>query len=206
MHIRIIRPKWEREMQLRIWSEEPDYMIMVLDAPARDKGTVFLKRDKEIWNYLPRIGRSVKLPPSMMGQSWMGSDLNNDDLVRENSVTQDYNYEYLDQELIREKLCHKIKLIPKEESAVVWDHIIVFITEEGDYQWQTDFYNEKGELVNRLEAFEITDLGGRALPKRMRMTPMETPEQYTEMEYIELDFSVKKPDNFFSLQNLQRLR
>ena len=206
MRITIHRPNWEREMSLRIWSDEPDYMIMIIDAPARDKGTVFLKRAKEIWNYLPRIGRSVKLPPSMMGQSWMGSDLNNDDLVRENSIAEDYTYTYLGKAEIRGKSCHRIRLEPKAQAAVVWDHIILHITIEGDFQWQTDFYDERGTLVNRLEAFEIVNLGGRQLPKRLRMTPMEEPDQYTEMVYKALDFTVEKEEKFYSLQNLQRLR
>lgn len=206
MTITIVRPTWERSMQLRIWSDEPDYMVMIIDAPARDKGTVFLKRGQEIWNYLPRIGRNVKLPPSMMGQSWMGSDLNNDDLVRENSIVEDYTYQYLGEKEIRGVPCHQIRLDPKPETAVVWDHIILYITKEGDFQWQTDFYDERQQLINRLEAFDLAQWGDKTLPSRMRMTPMETPDQYTEMRYNHLDFSVKQAENFYSLQNLQRLR
>lgn len=206
LSIKIVRPDWTREMKIRAWSEEPDYMMMVIDAPARDKGTVFLKRQKEIWNYLPRIGRSVKLPPSMMGQSWMGSDLNNDDLVRESSIVDDYEYTYLRSEVIRTKKCHVIRLDPKPEAAVVWDHIILFITEDGYFQWQTDFYDENDILINRMESFDIQTIGDRELPLRMKVTPMENPKQYTEMIYEELDFSVVKPDNFYSLQNIQRIR
>src|SRR5581483_8682765 len=82
MTIQIIRPTWTRSMSLKSWSKGEDYSISVVTAPAKDAGTVFLKRVKEIWNWVPSIERAVKLPPSMMAQSWMGTDFTNDDLVK----------------------------------------------------------------------------------------------------------------------------
>ena len=88
----IVRPTWKREMQMKSWSMGTDYMLILVTAPARDKGAAFLKRENEIWNWQPTIDRTIKLPPSMMMQSWMGSDFTNDDLVRESSIVIDYTH------------------------------------------------------------------------------------------------------------------
>jgi hypothetical protein len=204
--IRIVRPTWEREISLRAWSLEPNYSLMIVDGPARDKGTVFLKRDSELWNYLPNINRNIKLPPSMMGQSWMGSDFSNDDLVRESSAVRDYTHELLGEEVIRGIDCYVIRFVPKPEAAVVWGEIKGYISKENYLQIRTDFFDEDGFHVNRMEGFDIRDLGGRVLPARMRMTPIEEADQYTEMVYKKLDFSVVKEPDFFSLKNIKRVR
>ncbi|MDX5405204.1 MAG: outer membrane lipoprotein-sorting protein, partial [Bacteroidota bacterium] len=92
IQIKIVRPSWSRTLEAKTWSKGTDYSMILITAPARDQGTVFLKRDKEIWNWVPNIERTVKLPPSMMMQSWMGSDFNNDVLIQESSVVKDYSH------------------------------------------------------------------------------------------------------------------
>ena len=82
MTIEIVRPKWSREISMRNWSLGTEFALSYVDSPAKEKGSVILKRDKEVWNWIPSIERSIKLPPSMMMQSWMGTDFSNDDLVK----------------------------------------------------------------------------------------------------------------------------
>jgi outer membrane lipoprotein-sorting protein len=91
----ITRPRYTREMSMKSWALGDDYSLILITAPARDRGTAFLKRKKEIWNYLPSVDRMIKLPPSMMSQSWMGSDFSNDDLVRESSTIDDFSHRKL---------------------------------------------------------------------------------------------------------------
>ena len=90
MTIQTIRPKWTRSMSLKSWGKGDELSLMVLTSPSKDAGTAFLKRGKEVWNWVPSIERSIKMPPSMMSQSWMGTDMSNDDLVRESSNVRDY--------------------------------------------------------------------------------------------------------------------
>ena len=100
MSIEVQRPKWSRTMDIKAWSLGNDYSFILINAPARDKGTVFLKREKEIWNWQPKIEKVIKLPPSMMMQSWMGSDFTNDDLVKESSILLDYTHEIIGDTII----------------------------------------------------------------------------------------------------------
>ena len=124
MSMTIIRPKWERTVSMKSWSKGDKYFMIYITEPAKEKGQVFLKVDKEMWNYVPTISRMIKIPPSMMMQSWMGSDFTNDDLVKQSSIVVDYDHTLLGEENIRGMECYKIELIPHEDAAVVWGKII----------------------------------------------------------------------------------
>ena len=123
----IVRPTWTRKVSMKTWSLGNDYYMILITAPAQDKGQVFLKRHTEMWNWMPSISRIIRIPPSMMGQNWMGSDFTNNDLVKENSIVDDYTHTLLGNETIEGYDCYKIQLVPKPNAAVVWDKIIVWI-------------------------------------------------------------------------------
>lgn len=206
LEIRTVRPSWERTMVAKTWSKGLDQNLILVTEPARDKGTVFLKRDKEIWNYVPTIERSVKLPPSMMMQSWMGTDFSNDDLVNESSTLVDYDHEITGETTIEGLDCWIITFTPKPEAPVVWGKIINYISKVDYLQLKGEFYDEDGYLINTMQGFDVKDLNGRKLPTRIRMTPAEEDGHYTEMIYRDLDFNAKLSDTFFSIQNMKRLR
>ncbi len=138
MEMKIVRPDWERTVEMKSWSKGDDYFIIYITAPAKDKGQVFLKRKKEIWNWVPTIDRMIKIPPSMMMQSWMGSDFTNDDLVKQSSIVKDYTHTLLEEEVVREQLCYKIELIPHPDAPVVWGKIISWITKDGLNLWKSE--------------------------------------------------------------------
>lgn len=206
IEIRIVRPKWNRTITAKSWSMGNEYSLILITAPARDQGTVFLKRNNEIWNYLPNIERSIKMPPSMMTQSWMGSDFNNDDLVRESSLVNDYTHVFLKDTVIRGTNCHKIQLTPKPNAAVVWGKVILYISAKDFMQLRGEQYDEDGYLVNVMDGFDPKPLGGQLLPSRMRITPVEQPGQYTELVYKDLEFNMTISEDFFSLQNMRSVR
>ena len=142
----------------------------------------------------------------MMLQSWMGSDFTNDDLVKESSVVEDYEHSVAGDTIIDSRPSYKIVMIPKEEAAVVWGKVITFIDKKDYLQLLVKFYDEEGELVNTMKASDIRMLGGRLLPARMEMTPADNPENRTIIQYRNLAFDVPLEDNFFSLQNLKRVK
>jgi len=142
--IKIIRPTWEREMKMRAWSKGNEYSLIIIDEPAKDKGTVFLKRQKEIWNWLPSIDKSMKLPPSMMMQNWMGTDFTNDDLVKQSSVVNDYTHKLIGDSVIQNYDCYKIEMLPKEEAAVVWGKVILFVDKKEYMEMRVEYFDEDG--------------------------------------------------------------
>lgn len=206
MKMTIVRPSWSREIQMKSWSKGNDFSLILITAPARDKGTGFLKRKKEIWNWQPTIDRVIKLPPSMMMQSWMGSDFKNDDLVQQSSVVEDYEHTLLGEEMIDDRMCYKIQMIPKEEAAVVWGRVLTWIDKKDFLQLKTEFYDEDEYLVNTMLGKNIKDLGGKLLPAKLEVIPADDEGNRTIVEYISLQFDQPMKDQFFAIQNLKRIR
>lgn len=204
--IQVIRPSWKRTMSLKAWTRGTDYAIMLIGSPAADKGTVFLKRFREIWNWVPAIERTIKFPPSMMQQSWMGTDFTNDDLVRADSYVNDYDQAVKGDSTIEGRDCYKIVLIPKPEAGVVWGKVIVFVDKKDFLELRLEFYDEDGSLVNILSASDIKLLGGRLLPSKLEMIPVDKKGYRTVLTYQEMSFDKALPGSFFTLQNMQKLR
>ena len=201
MTIEIIRKKWSREMSLKSWAKGEEYSVLLLTAPAKDKGIVFLKREKEVWNWMPSIERTIKLPPSMMMQSWMGTDFTNDDLVKESSVINDYTHTLNGDSALGGRLCWKITLIPKPEAAVVWGKVVVFIDKKDYIQLRTEMYDEDGYLINIMNASGIKEMGGKIIATEMELIPVEKPGQRTTMRTDRIIFDEAIKDEFFYCQD-----
>lgn len=186
MKMTIVRPDWKREVSMKGWALGRQYSLILITEPARDKGQSFLKRSKEMWNWQPSIDRVIKLPPSMMFQSWMGSDFTNDDLVKESSVVNDYTHELKGDSTILGMPVYQIILVPKPDAPVVWGKIVSFIDKKDYNQLLALYYDEEGELVNTLVLSEIREMGGRKLPTRLEMIPTDKPNHKTIIEYQDL--------------------
>ncbi len=202
----IIKPKWKRSLTMKIWALEPDYALILITKPARDRGTVTLKRKREVWNWIPSIRRKIKIPPSMMLQSWMGSDFTNDDLVRESSIVEDYVHTIVGQEKIRGYDCYKIEFTPKPEASVVWGKIIAWISTKNYFQLKVDYYDEDGVLVKTMTGSKVKNMDGRLIPTHWEVIPANKKNQKTIFEYHKIKFNVKLEPSFFSLKNMQRIR
>ncbi|MCF6171032.1 MAG: outer membrane lipoprotein-sorting protein [Bacteroidales bacterium] len=206
MTMTIVRPKWERSISMKTWSKGDKYFVIYITAPAKEKGQVFLKVDKEMWNWVPSISRMIKIPPSMMMQSWMGSDFTNDDLVKQSSIVTDYDHHLLGEENIRKMDCYKIELIPHEDAAVVWGKIISWVTKEGFNMWRSEYYDEDGYLANTEISSSIRQMGDRKIPTHIEMIPADEPGRKTIMEFKNLVFDQPIDNSFFTKQNMKRLR
>ena len=203
--ISIIRSKWSKEMKMKIWSEGSDYSVSVITSPVKEKGIIFLMRKKEVWNYLPSIDRTIKFPPSMMLQNWMGTDLTNDDLVKQSSMITDYDKKIIGEEEKEGYPCWKIELIPKENAAVVWEKIIIWIDKKEYMQMQTDFYDEDGFLVNQMIASEVKTFGSKILPSKLTVVPVDKPGQSTVIYYEQWKFDINIPEQYFTTNYMKRI-
>ncbi len=202
----IERPTWSREVTMKNWSLGNEYSLIYITAPAKEKGQVFLKREKEMWNWVPNIERMIKIPPSMMMQSWMGSDFTNDDLVRESSIVHDYTHKLLGEEIIDGYNCYKAELIPLDDAPVVWGKVIIWISKEEYYWLKSEYYDEDGFLVNTENLSEVKQMDDRKIPTRMEMIPADEPGNKTIIIFKNMKFSVKIDESFFSQQNMKRIR
>jgi len=204
--IKIIRPKWSKEMKMKGWSKGSDYSVAVITSPPKEKGIVFLMRKKEVWNYLPTIDRTIKLPPSMMLQNWMGTDLTNDDLVKQSSLVTDYDKQIIGEETKEGYLCWKIELTPKTDAAVVWGKIIIWIDKKNYMQMQSDFYDEDLFLVNQMVGSDVKTFNGKLLPSTLTVIPVDKPGQSTIITYSEWKFDMDIPEQYFTTNYMKRIR
>ena len=206
MVIKTIRPTWTREMTVKTWMKGSNYAMILLTHPPKDKGVAFLKRKKEVWNWVPTLERSIKLPPSMMSQSWMGTDFTNDDLVKEASIVEDYTHKLAGDTNLNGRNCYVITMIPKPGAAVVWGMLRMYVDKSKFVEVQVKFFDEDGELVNVMNSMEIGQMGGRTIPIRVEMIPMDKKNQRTEIVYRNLVFDKPIDDGFFSIQQLKNLQ
>jgi hypothetical protein len=203
MLIRTTRPTWKREMECKTWTRGTNFAMILIQSPAKDKGIVFLKRKKEVWNWMPTLERNIKLPPSMMSQSWMGTDFTNDDLVKESSVVEDYTHTISGDTTIDNRDCYIINMVPKPEAAVVWSRVIVCIDKKDYLELHSRFYDEDGKLVNTMNGYDIKTMDGRLVPTRFEMTPADKKGQKTEMIYKSLLYNRPIEENFFTTEKMK---
>lgn len=205
MIIRTTRPTWKREMQCKTWTKGTALAMILIQSPAKDKGIVFLKRKKEVWNWMPALERNIKLPPSMMSQSWMGTDFTNDDLVKESSVVEDYNHSLAGDTVIDGRDCYIINMIPKPEAAVVWSKVVLCIDKKDFLEMHSVFFDEDGKLVNTMNSYDIKIMDGRLIPTRFEMIPADKKGQKTEMIYKTIQYNRPIEDNFFVVEKMKTL-
>lgn len=202
----IQRPTWSRTISMKSWALGTEYSLIYVTAPAKEKGQVFLKRGNEMWNWVPTIERMVKVPPSMMMQSWMGSDFTNDDLVRESSIVKDYTHKLLGEETIDKYPCYKVELTPLENAPVVWGKVLMWVSKQ-DFLWlKAEFYDEDGVLVNTEILSDIKKMDDRVIPTRMEMIPADKKGQKTIMIFEDTKFNVPLKEDFFSIQNMKKIK
>lgn len=203
--ITTVRPSWSREIRVKTWLKGTQLSVILIQSPAKDRGIAFLRRGREVWNWLPALERTIKLPPSMMSQSWMGTDFTNDDLVKESSILADYDHSLLGDTVVRGRDCYKIRMTPRPQAAVIWGKLIAVIDKKDHMQLAVSFYDEDGKLVNVMEGFDEKLMDGRLIPTRFEMIPAGKKGQKTVMKYMDVKYDRSMNDIFFSLENMKTL-
>ncbi len=202
----VVRPRRERTLTMKVWTQGEDKALIIIQEPPREKGTATLKVDDNLWNYLPRIKRTIRIPPSMMLSSWMGSDFTNDDLVRESSYSEDYTYELIGR--TEEPDGWLIRFTAKEDVVGLWKRFDLVVSPDGTLPLYSEWYNQKGELARVMKWDQVEVMDGRRLPARMILIPTDKEEEgyRTVMVYEEIKFDVDLPPSMFSLSQLERQR
>lgn len=199
------RPNWERTMKMKSWTEGIDRSLIKFLEPAKDAGSASLKDNATIWSFSPKINRAIKIPSSMMSQSWMGSDFSYNDLARDDDILQYYSHHFLSAEESDGHKVFVVEAIPREDSPIVWGKEILKIRDD-HVLLSHEFYDQKGHLVKRLETLSITRFNGKIFPETMKMTPVEREGEWTEITHHSVKFNVELPRNLFTLSYLKNPR
>jgi len=206
INMTVIRPDFTRNFSFKSWALGEDYGLTLITNPAKERGMAFLKRGREVWNWQPSIDRTIKMPPSMMMQGWMGSDLTTEDLVRQNSILNDYNHNLLPEATVSGNPCFVVELTPKSRAVVVWGKILMYIGKSDYLQYKTEFFDEDMELVNTITGKNPKKFGSHTVLTELVVVPRGKREHKTLFTYESLEFDLNVQESFFSLQNLKRLR
>lgn len=197
---------WSRSLEMEMWSLGTERSLVRVLSPAREAGIATLKAGQEVWNYLPRVDRTIKVPASLMMGSWMGSHFTNDDLVKESSIVDDYDFE-IAYEGDRDGVdVWEFSLIPKPEAPVVWGRVEEQVRKADMMPTWVRYYDEDGDLIRTIEFSDYQIMSGRLVPVRMSVIPTDKPDERTTLIYHELDFGVDIDESFFSLRNLRAWR
>jgi outer membrane lipoprotein-sorting protein len=204
MTMDIVTEHWKRSLSLEFWSRGKDRSLVRILAPLKEKGTATLRAGSDIWNYLPKVNRVVKLPSSMMSASWMGSHFTNDDLVKQSRFTDDYDFKISYQGMRDGQDLIELTCIPKPEAPVVWGKVEVVVRRQDYLPVVTRYYDEGLHLARTMTFSNFKELSGRNLPTVMTLVPQDKPGEKTQVAYNEISFNVSLNDDVFSLRNLQQ--
>jgi outer membrane lipoprotein-sorting protein len=204
LKITTIRPKWTKSKTIRTWTDGNNGMIMII-APEKEEGISFLKTEEGVWNYIPKINSTVKMPPSLMMNSFMGSELSNDDMIHQSSNVEDFNHQLLNDTIINGRECYQIELTPKPQSMVVWGKVVMSIDKEHFIQLQTLFYDENNELINTIKGENIVVFDGVYLAKQLTVVRADKPGRKTVLEYLAVEFGLNLPADFFTKDHMKSL-
>ncbi len=204
--ITIKRPRWTKNMSLKTWSKGANYTLAYITGPEKDKGTVFLKTQNEVYNYLPKIKKTVKLPATLLTQNWMGTDMSTDDLVKLTQLTKDYSATVTGNQIVSGRECYEITLIPRATANVLWGKLVTCIDKKDYIQMKVVFYDEDLEPVNTMIASDVKILGGKMIASKMVMTPAGKVGQSTTVVYRSMAFNQAINNTFFTKANMPNVK
>lgn len=195
------RPDWERSLGMTGWTRGREDALIRFTAPSKDAGNATLKVGLSMWIFTPKLNQIIKLPASMMAQSWMGSDFSYNDLAKSDQIVNDYSHELKSTAESNGHTEYTIESTPRPGAPVVWGKQLLRIRD--DYVLLEEaFFDQDMQLVKRLGATAIGPLGGRPYPVIMRMTDLTEDGHWTELHYRDAVFDLELPEYLFTLSNL----
>jgi len=204
MELAVTRPGKTRTMRMRTWSIGQDRALVVVEAPPRDAGTATLKVEGNLWNYLPKISRTIRVPPSMMMGSWMGTDVTNDDLVRETSWEADYTAEVTGRS--DDPPGWLVRLEARPDVPGLWEAVEAVFSDAEKLPVEIRYFDRKGRLSRTMSLADVREVGGRRIPMAITVVPERKEGHRTEMRYLHVEFDADLDASVFSLAALERRR
>ncbi|MBI5805789.1 outer membrane lipoprotein-sorting protein [candidate division TA06 bacterium] len=203
VEMEITTPNWQRTLGITAWSKGTDRTFIIINEPKKERGTATLRIGNEMWNYLPATDKVIKIPPSMMMGSWMGSDFNNDDLVKESSMLEDYTYRIIVPEMPVAGEVY-VEMIPKKDAVIVWGMVILVVRDNDYLPLRQEYYVDNGALMREMTFSAIKTMGGKTIPTVMELVPRNKPGNRTVITYKRIEFDLPLRDDIFTQRNLKK--
>ncbi len=211
-HARLIMtietPEWKRSLTIEGWNKDRNFAFINILSPAKERGNTTLRRRTEMWVWLPRVERVIKIPPTMMHSAWQGSDFTYEDIVKADSIVKDYTHKLLKTTKEEGRTVYHIEATPKPDAPVVWGKVLTDVALYDDDQSVIPLneldYSERGELIRTITLSDVKVMSGRRVPARLECVPTKKKGQRTILHYQELEFDIPLGEEFFSYQRLQK--
>lgn len=200
-------PEWKRSLEIEGWNKDRTFAFIKIKSPAKERGNTTLRRKTEMWVWLPKVERVIKIPPTMMHSTWQGSDFTYEDIVKADSIVKDYTHKLLKTTKEEGRTIYHIEALPKPDAPVVWGKVLtdVALYDDGSVIPVNERdYSERGELIRTITLSDVKIMSGRRVPARLECVPAKKPGQRTVLHYQELEFDIPLSDDFFSYQRLQK--
>jgi hypothetical protein len=202
MSMEVKTANYQRTMKMKAWSKGTDHSLVRILEPAKDAGVATLKVDDNLWNYLPKVDRTMKVPAGMMSGSWMGSHFTNDDLVRDSRLSEDFTCT-IEGRPAAGVGNYVVSCAPKPTAPVVWGKVVAHVRQD-KVPVKVEFWDEKGSLVRTMQYDDVRAVGGKLTPMAMTLLPHDKPGEFTKMVFESLELDVALEDTLFSLQSLKQ--
>jgi len=190
----------KRSIEMESWNRGKKKSFVKILNPSRDRGITFLSLDGQMWQYIPKIERTIKIPPSMMLQNWMGSDITNDDMVKQSSLVDDYHAKLLN----KKGGIATIELRSKQNASVVWEKIISKIDTKHYTQIEDKFYDESGTLVRIFRYKDVKKFGNYYIPTLWSIQPQDKKDHITQIIIKDAQYDASMQSAYFSKSALKR--
>ena len=203
MAMQVKTDRYERSLEMEVWTRGTEDSLIRILSPAKEKGMSTLKVGDNMWNYMPKIDRTMKISGAAMSGQWMGSHITNDDMVKQSRMREDYTYTLTAKPAADGTGVYRVELVPKPDAPVVWGKVVLEVRADKQPS-QIAYYDEKGALVRTMKFLDIQEMGGRLFPATLRVEPADAAGEFTEIRYTDMQFDVELEDRVFSLQSLKR--
>lgn len=204
MELIVARPRGDRTLRLHVWTHGNEHALVVVEAPERERGTATLRVDRNLWTYLPRVARTMRVPPSMMLSSWMGSDFTNDDLTTSASYERDFVGSIVGRS--ESPAGWLLRYEAREGVVGLWQRVEFVVDDAGTLPIVARYYDRRMRLARTMSFEDVRTIDGRTIPTRLVLQPSDHEDQHTELHYLDIDFDASVPDSTFSLTELERDR
>jgi len=202
MTMKVVTPRYEREVRMKGWTAGRDKAFIVILAPEKERGVTFLKQGRMMWNYLPDVERTIKIPPSMMSQGWMGSDLSNNDLSRADSLIVDFEHRLAGEETMLGDACWKVELLTRPDAPVEWSKVVIWVAKDTFIMRRAEYYDEDEEIARVIIVDRIVEASGRKVGSRMVVENKVKEGHSTTLLYDKIEFDVTIAPGTFEKRNL----
>jgi outer membrane lipoprotein-sorting protein len=201
LRMSVVRPnKPERVVEMKGWKKGDDRGLVRYTAPAKERGTAYLRSGDSTWLFLPSAEKVVRVGAK---QNFGGGDFTNADIFRL-SLVKDYDPTLAGEETVEGQVCYKLELKAKDRS-VAYDRVVYWVRADGTfYPVKADYYTLSGKNLKSLVVSAVKPLGGRPRPTLLTMESRVDEGSRTRLEFLLIQDDVKLDDRLFAPGALER--